>query len=473
MVNYLELTYLEALYLADLNEQREVILARRYHEGDQDVYLTDRAKEFLGLHNSENGKTADNPFKLNICRSVVIAVLDELEVIGFTTNESSATKPVADWAWKLWQTARLDAVQKDLHEAALRDREAFLIVDWDNTQKRPRFTWHPRYTSTQADDDGDDMGCWAIYPDNDDTQPMTAAVHQWVEIRDVGGQPVSRQRRTIYYPDRIERYFYFGGWQKFTENGQPWPIPWKDAVGNPLGIPMAHFKNSGLRPEAWDAIPMQDAINKTLIDILATGDTTAFRIFAAFGWMPTSDGRPPASDGSNRLELVPGAVVGSTSPTATLNAIEGADVTPMVNTLSQLILYTAMITDTPASRFQATGAVQSGETLKQTEKPLKKKAKTRRVRFGDAWEDAFGVARKLQNLYGSEKLDENALLQTLWETSETLDDLTLKKALGVPQERIWQEMGYSQSEIDAMKSMDDYKAKVDLMRGGFGSTNGA
>jgi hypothetical protein len=236
---------------------------------------------------------------------------------------------------------------------------------------------------------------------------------------------------------------------------------------------VAHFKNSGLRPEAWDAIPMQDAVNKTLIDILAAGDATAFRIFSAFGWMPTSDGKPPASDGSNRLELVPGAVVGSTSPTATLNAIEGADVTPMMNTLSQLIQFTAMITDTPSSRFTATGAVQSGETLKQTEKPLKKKAKTRRVRFGDAWEDAFGMARKLQNLYGSEKLDEAVPLQTLWENAESLDDLTLKKALGVPQERIWQEMGYSQSEITAMQDMDDYKAKVDFLRGGFGSTNGS
>lgn len=464
MINQLELTYLEALYQADLDNQREVILARRYHEGDQDTYLTDRVKEFLGLHDK-------NPFRLNICRTVVMAVKDELDVVGFSTAEDGEKKPIAQWAWDTWTANNMASMQSDVHETALRDRESFIIVDFDNENRRPRFTWHPRYTSMDASSHANNMGVWMIYPDDDDTQPAIAAVKQWVETYDLNGEPYSRMRRTVYYPDRIERFYYNSEWLHYVVNPEDaWPIPWVDGDKKPLGIPVGHFKNAGLRPEAWDAIPMQDAVNKTLIDILATGDMTAFRIFVALGFVPTTDGKPLKEDNSNMFKIAPATIIGTTTTAqnADFKSIDGEDVTPTVNTLKELVLLAAMITDTPVSRFIATSQVSSGDTLRENEKPLKKKAETRRSRFGDAWEGCMDMARKLANLYGAAGLDETITIETLWRHSESLADLLIKKQLGVPQETIWSEMGYSPEQIAIMKNSDEYQAKLALIKAGLG-----
>lgn len=449
----LAISLAEATYEEQLEEQREVLLARRYHEGDQDVYLNDRAQEFLGLH-------GENPFRLNICRGVVNAVLDELQVVGFDTGEQGDTKPLAEWAMKVWNTNRMDAIQKDVHETALRDRESFVIVDWDTKNDRPRFSWHQRYTSLSAHEDGDEAGCYMVYPDNDYTQQPTAAVKRWMEDVWQGNIRTQRMRMTVYYPGRIERYAYTSGWQTYTDNeGDQWPTPWVDQTGRPLGIPVIHFKNAGLRPEAWDAIPMQDAINKMLVDILASGDLTAFRIFFASGFIPTTDGMPPKTDGSNQLSIAPAQIVGTTKDGASFTAIDGANLQPMVETLTQLILYTAMITDTPASRFSSSHQVQSGESQKEQNKPLLAKVETRRTMFGNAWEDALAFARKLENLFGAGRLDEETPFSTLWKHSYSLEELEAKKRLGVPQEQIWKEMGYSQADIKAMKESDEYRMK--------------
>jgi hypothetical protein len=457
MVDQIQLSYLEAMHNADVADQKNILLARNYHEGEQTVYMTDRAKEFLALQKT-------NTFRMNICRPVVTAVKDELNVIGFDTGEpSDGLRKLAQWAWETWLANQMDAVQKDIHEMAMRDREAFVIVDWDKDHKRPRLTAHQRYTATDAGGDG--LGCMMVYPDDDINQPAICGIKRWTETIRVEGRKETRQRATVYYPDRVERYVYGkAGWEEYAENpGDAWPISWKNTDGEPLGIAMIHFKNAGLRPEAWDAIPMQDAVNKILIDALAAADVTGFRIFKAFGWIPTTDGKEPAADGSNWLQIRPGGVYGSTKSDGIFEAIEAADVTPLIDVLTQLILYTAMITDTPVSRFVATKQVASSDTLKDQEKPLKKKANDRRVIFGNAWESCMDLARRLANIYGQAGLDEKLGFSTLWQHSESLEELKQKRELGIPEESLWREAGYSPDQIKAMKETDEYQAKLALM----------
>ncbi len=59
----------EAQSSAELDRQGDIILARKYHEGDQEVYLTDRARQYLGLH-------TENTFRLNICRPLELEDMD-------------------------------------------------------------------------------------------------------------------------------------------------------------------------------------------------------------------------------------------------------------------------------------------------------------------------------------------------------------------------------------------------------------
>lgn len=470
-VHPVDMAILEAMVNDMLADHKAIVLARRYHGGDQDVYLDDRMKEFLDLH-------SENPFRLNVCKAVVTAVSDELTVVGFDSTEkadATGAKPQATWAMEVAQANRLDALQGEVHQAALRDREAFLIVDWDDIQSRPRFTFHQRFTDVGAGGDG--QGCWMVYENDDPNQPARCAVKEWTDIQyGTSGQPTIITRRTVYYPDRIEKWFYDGGWRPFIETvvseeedaleedgaSAEWPIPWVDQNGKPLGIPVIHFKNKNLMPEAWDAIPMQDAINKALIDVLATGDMSAFSLLVALGFFPTTDGQVVKEDGSNLLTIKPGGWVGTikSKNDADVKKIDGTDVTPAMKALIDLIVLTAQITDTPVSRFVVSGQVASSDTLKAQEQPAKKKASNRRVLFGNAWEDVIYMARRLANTFGDAKLAEDVRVSTLWGHSDSLDELKQKQELGVPQETIWREMGYSEEQIQAMKRTDEYRLKM-------------
>jgi uncharacterized protein (DUF1778 family) len=263
-----------------------------------------------------------------------------------------------------------------------------------------------------------------LYQNNDIDQKPIAAVKQWVESYQTdGGAFATRQRMTIYYPDRIERYVMdVGGWQPIIEPGKDFPIKWTDKSGQPLGIPVIHFKNANFTPESWEAIPIQDAINKTLVDILGAADLTGFPIFKIFGFYPTTDGKALASDKSNQIKVQPGAFVGSASKgpqEASLDVVPPSSVEPLMNTMIELILLAAQITNTPTSRFVVTKAIASADTLKEQERGLIKKASHRRVILGDAWEDAIRMARRLSNVFGGENMNESIVFQTQWKRSES------------------------------------------------------
>lgn len=458
------MSYIEALIDAVKADESIVVLARKYHNGDQDTYMSTRVMEFLKLH------TSVRKFNLNVCRTITLAVKDELSVSGFNTTEvadATGIKIQAKWAWDLWIQAHLNAVQAEVHESALADRETFLIIDWDYLKLRPRLTHNYKYTS--VDVGGDGQGVWMLYENDDVNQPATCAIKQWTQIVTDSdtGRETSYQRRTIYYPDHIEKWSYDAGWQHYKEPRtdpaippEPWPIPWTNSTGLPLGIPVIHFRNVNLTPEAWDAIPLQDAINKTLIDILASNDLTAFQMLAALGWYPTTDGEPPTANGSNLLKVGPGQFIGTKDPRGKIQVIEGADPTPLVNTLKDLVLMAAQITSTPTSRFTTTKLIASQETLKEQNLQLKKKAQDRRILFGDAWEMCMETARKVANTFGSAGLDETISFTTIWKDNQTLEELTAKKALGIPEEILWAEAGYTSEQIVTMKATPQYQATM-------------
>jgi len=478
----LEVAYAGWLAEEEKRRQAAVVLARNYYAGEHEVPLTDRQKEFLGFQDDGHER-----FALNYCRTVVSALAERLIVSGFA-GVGSGDESFAKVAWEWWQGNRSDGLQSRVHSRAVRDGEYFVFVDWDEAAGQPTWVLHPRYTDATVEGTG--FGCKAFYPDGDPDRPMEYASKRWTETAiDERGRRETRQRMTLYYPERVEKYVLMttnseAGWAPYAEeDGGRWPVPWVDGQGRPLGIPLIHFRNNAdLRTELWDAVPVQDGINKTVLDVLATADATGFRMLIALGFYPTTDGNPPESDGSNYLEVHPGCWLGSTkSPRdASVSALDAADLRPMLDLWMGLELALAKVTDTPTSRFQATRQVAAEGTLKQQESPLLAKVRDRQVSFGNSWEDVLYASRRLANAFGQAGLDEEARVECQWEPAETRDEkaflegLAIKRdKLGVPLPRIWAEAGYSQDEIAEMMDSDEYQARVGMLQMGMGMDNRA
>jgi hypothetical protein len=344
----------------------------------------------------------------------------------------------------------------------VRDGEWFVFVDWDEDEGRPVYIPHPRYTDPSFDGTG--FGCKAHYPDDDPNQPMRFASKRWTEtVENDRGRRETRRRMTVYYPDHVEKWTAASsqedesGWKELIEEGEPWPIPWVDGGGKPLGIPLIHFYNPGRQSELWDAVPIQDLINKTALDIIAIADTMGFPIRIT-DWTPTTDGKPPESGGGNLLKLFPGAWI-EMPKDGKVEVLPPADIAKAQESLDSWIVKLAQITDTPGSRLQLTRQVAAEGTLKQQEGPLLAKIRMRQTLFGNAWEDCLYMARRLQEFFGSGGVDEEGILSTEWAEAETRDEkeyreaLRLEMAMGVPREMLWAKLGYDQDEIATMRAM--------------------
>jgi hypothetical protein len=463
------LALLQALTSDEQAYQEMVLKARQYDSGEQFIKLTDRLRQFLG------GDTTDtasdwNRLRLNVSRIVVTAVVERLLLSGIDTNEQGTLQPILDatgapkldgngvaltdtvkpeaaWAWDVWQANRMDAKQRRVHEACIRDSESFVIVDWDNDEGRPCFIPHNRFIDGSIG--GDNEGCKAFYRNDDPDQELLFVTKRWTEVwYDPGGGRRTRQRLTVYFPDRIEKYEGFpGAWQATQDvDDTAWPIPWLHRDGTPLGIPIAHFRSSA-GMEAREAWPAQNAINFLAVLELAAADMTAFRILVALGWKPVdADGNP--------LPIDPGTWVGTENPNGKVQVVDPADISPISALVEAWVFRAAMVTDTPISRFIATRAIAAAETIKAQEGPLVNKVRSRQGELGNAWEDCLSIARRLNNTFGPGGMDETPQFYVNWENAEVRDrtaeiaQAVQLSALGVPFKQLMTELGYDAAQIE-------------------------
>jgi len=452
----LDLVY--AAYQAEEEEtrQKNIIVARNYYAGEQNTKMSKRQQEFIGYN------LANERFAINYCAPVVDAVVERMIVSGFLSDDED----YAAWCWDVWEHNRMDAKQRDTHQQAVNEVEAFVAVDWPEGDDMPTFTPYPRYTDRQLDG-GTGFGCKAHYVENDPNQELEAVSKRWYETyRDEKKQTKVRERMSIYFPDRIERYvavtegrLHNAGWEPFADEEGEAVIPRVTAAGKPLGIPIAPIRKPGAF-ELWDAIPLQDLINKTALDIIATADACGFPIRLTYNWMATTDGKAPEDDGGNYLTMTPGAWVAvrpGGGADASTDVLPPADLIPMLAALDSYIMKLAQVTDTPAARFQITGQIAAEGTLKQQEGPLLAKVRAYKTLVGNGWENLFTITRNLSALHGKTFADD-VTVEAQWEPSETRDDKTLGETLlakmqtGVPRETLWSEWGYDADEIAKMKA---------------------
>jgi len=243
-----------------------------------------------------------------------------------------------------------------------------------------------------------------------------------------------------------------------------------DGNGEPLGLPVIEFVN-GRASELHEVIPLQKALNKSFIDLIAAGDMSGLGILFAAGWIPTSDGMPITtnSDGdvtsaNEPLSLEPGAMFYTTNPDGSLTRVPGDDLDKLIRLVDRHTMAIAQASRTPITNFQLFGQIPAANTQQQMETGLLAKAESRQRDYGNAWEDLVYLALRValgapvfsagQVVgYGLPEYAEYALtdgerLAAIWAEAETrnekdhLETLKIKQELGVPDEQIYLEMGY-------------------------------
>lgn len=370
----------------------KVALFRRYLEGDHRANLTPEMRKALRI----NSTGSLNEFNDNYCPVIRDTMVDRIRLERVDADNDDANA----WIDALFRANRIDALQDDVHSAAVGDGDTYLIVDAveENGRRRVRFTHEPAFDGS--------YGIVPFYARANDTTPLFA-VRVWRESAETLADTV---RVTVYYADRIERFSSVVGGTalvRYEGDGQPWQLPWR-LGSEPLGVPVVPFRN---RPSSYsnhgiseieNVIPLQDALNRTLYSMTMTAELTAFPIRVMIG--------DQAPDG-----LTPGMILSyfAKGPDGTasvpmqqsldwLNAIrldqwEQGDLVPYIEQARWLKSEMFAITNTPDGDAAATA---SGESLKQREIKLLGKVERFQTKNGNAWEDAVALAHRVQQAFG-------------------------------------------------------------------------
>lgn len=437
-VNHARSSYLQLLAAEQAGQASDVREYRDFYEGDQGAMLTVRLAEFLNV-------TTNTEFAVNLMPLVIDSLVERLAVKGFSTGDDAVDAVL----WKWWQDNRMDAVQIQTMTAAARDGKSYIIVEWDSDAGRPAFHFNEAW-------DGDEgvKVHWSGKPGS----RILFASKRWREDFDEDGKLVTRRRLNLYFEDRVEKYVAAGatgslseaGWMPLADEDGVWPTPWTNPrTGKGLGIAVVPFlnKNTGTS-EIKVAIPMQKALNKTVLDILAAADVEGFGIFTKTGGMFVTT---PV--------IAPGSFWQDTDPAAAFGKIDAGSITTVLEAYWTFCKTVAILTRRPLSLFMGYASGESGESLKERESGLVAQAKQACVNFGNAWEDVMKLALFLSDAFGTDtdSLSTEMVITSKWADVEvrneaeqrgiTRADFTAKL---IDQEYAWQEMGISEENQTAM-----------------------
>jgi hypothetical protein len=204
-------------------------------------------------------------------------------------------------------------------------------------------------------------------------------------------------------------------------------------------------------------IPLQDAVNKLLADMLVNSEYVAFpQRFATGLEIPTDPetGRP--LDRERFLSSVSRLWVAE-DPNVKFGQLSESDGSGYVRQMETLIQHVAAQTRTPPHYLLGqSGAFPSGESLKATETGLVAKVKRKQVNYGETWEEAM----RLAFLYrGDTVRGAAANAETLWADPESrsegelVDALIKLQSIGYPLEVLWAMHGESPQQIDRMRRL--------------------
>jgi hypothetical protein len=410
-----------------------------YYDGKHPLqFATEKfRKAFQGLF----GELADN-----WCPLVVDAVEERLNIRGFRIpqdDQADASGPGDRDAWRIWQANALDAFSQIAHTESLIGTESYVLVwnDPDDPETPAITVEHPAQMVVEYEPG---------------TRKRAAALKIWRD--DWTGQRMA----TLYLPDQIAKYqsskagrSILGDarteWIRREVDGESWPLE------NPLGVvPVVPLRNKPrlLAPpvsELKPIIPIQDAVNKLVADMLVASEFSAVKRKWATGIEIPID--PKTGQELEPFDQAIGRLWHVKSEKAQFGEFTETELQNFVTAIEMFVQHAASQTRTPPHYFFLRGQFPSGESIKSAETGLVAKTVRKMVYYGESWEEVLRLAFAVLD-------DPRAAVrssETIWadpesrSESEHIDAVLKKKAIGVPTEQLWEDAGYSPQQIQRFK----------------------
>ncbi len=447
----------------------------RYYSGRHDLaFATEKFQNAFGSLFRE--------FAMNLCPAICDAIRDKLRITGFGVDEHrgdvNASRSLQAGSLRsdgprsdidrIWHNNAMATRAGELHKEAVKNGDAYAIV-WPN--EAGEVTIYPNPAAS----------CAVVY-DEESPGKIRWAAKYWKS-------DTKHTRINLFYPDRIEKYISAKPSDLWLPDAKEFvPVVPQAAIGtqaplpangrashsmqagslrsdglrsdgvipNPYGVvPVFHFANNadvgrcGIS-ELDAAIPVQDGLNKSVLDMLVAMEFCAYRQRWAAGIEIEYDaeGKPqePFTAGIDHLWI-------TQNPNARFGDFEAANLDQFLKVKDSFRIDMASVTGTPLYYLMPhTKGFPSGESLRKAETRFLAKVRDRQQSFGQVWAALMSFAMLLAGR------DRGIRLITDWEDPapmeerEFLQNILLKKRIGISDEQALREAGYGDADIAEMRT---------------------
>ena len=412
-----------------------------YYDGVHDLRFASKKfkQHFGGLFSA---------FADNWCALVVDSPEERLKVEGFRISPD--TEEADADAWRIWQRNSMDSQAALTHVDAILTGESYVSTWFDADGHAEIFSESARNVIVEHDPRS--------------IHKRRAALRLWED--DWG-----YTRAEVFLPEGVFLFRRKGPIDSDALNygALAWEVDESAAEGgfmqNPLRkVPIVPFANRPrvtatdalgitVQSEISQVIPIQDAVNKLIADLLVAAETGAYPQKWSTGMSLDMD---PVTKKVVEPNFSPDQKVWiSEEPETRFGQFSAAALENYVKGIDMLVQHIASITHTPPHYLNASADRLSGESIKAAETGLVAKCRRKMTTFGEGWEEVMRLAGSIE---GNPTLSAAIDAETIWRDPESrtesvhVDSVLKQKALGIPDPILWEELGYSPSQITRMKA---------------------
>lgn len=360
--------------------------------------------------------------RINVVSLPVDIAGQALYVDGFREQDSESNEDV----WDAWQANGMDARQIGVHRAALAYGASFVTVLPGDLAPVMRGCSPRSLTAAYGEDDE-----WPVF-----------ALERRPGVK-------GRVAWRLYDEEAVYRFV-----ETEASPGKAWAGDHTATDAHDLGVcPVVRFRNTGdidpedeVRGEVEPLIPLQDQMDFTTFDLLVAQHFQAFRQRYVLGWTSTSEAEKAKASASRLWTF--------DDPDVKVGEFGQVDLGGYLDSRSATLEHLATMSQTAPHYLLGKLVNLSAEALAAAEAGQQRKIGQRETMFGEAWEQALGLAGRAAGV----KVSADA--QVRWRDTEaralasTVDALgKMAQMLQIPPSVLWERIpGWTQQDVERAKA---------------------